>query len=111
MDLRKLKTILELFEESNINELEISSGKETVRLSRGGHAPSPPITTVATKSDIAKMKESSSASPIAGNVVPSPMVGTFYRAHGARQAALCAGWRQGRSRTNNLYHRSHEADE
>ena len=45
-----------------------------------GIAPSPPITTVATKSDIAKMKESSSASPIAGNVVPSPMVGTFYRA-------------------------------
>ena len=109
MDLRKLKTILELFEESNINELEISSGKETVRLSRGGHAPSPPITTVATKSDIAKMKESSSASPIAGNVVPSPM--DFLPRTGARQAALCAGWRQGRSRTNNLYHRSHEADE
>lgn len=80
MDLRKLKTILELFEESNINELEISSGEETVRLSRGGQASSPPLTTVTTKSDIAKTKEESSVSQVAGNVVTSPMVGTFYRA-------------------------------
>ena len=80
MDLRKLKTILELFEESNINELEISSGEETVRLSRGRQASSPPETMVTTNPNVAEAKEKSSVPQVAGDVVTSPMVGTFYRA-------------------------------
>ena len=63
MDIRKVKKLIELLEESNINEIEIKEGEESVRISRGA-------TVVA-------------AAPVAAasndNAVLSPMVGTFYR--------------------------------
>lgn len=83
MDLRKLKTLIELVESSGIAELEISEGEERVRITRTAasamqaYAPAPqqPII-VGAPSAVAEP-----AKPAApeGHVVKSPMVGTFYR--------------------------------
>jgi acetyl-CoA carboxylase biotin carboxyl carrier protein len=89
MDIRKIKKLIELLEESNIGELEIREGEETVRISRNGvmpmmaapmayatHAPAP-----AMAAPVAPVAEAIPA-PVAlsGHIVCSPMVGTFYRA-------------------------------
>jgi acetyl-CoA carboxylase biotin carboxyl carrier protein len=87
MDLRKLKSLIELFESSGIGELEIAEGEERVRITRAVPATSPqagaPPTQVHTVAApvVAKPPESAPAAPAAeGHVVKSPMVGTFYRA-------------------------------
>src|SRR5690349_948531 len=93
MDLRKLKKLIDLVQESGIAELEVTEGEEKVRISRVGQgaavvsapqpaplalpapapaaagAPGPPAASVA-----------SAAEKVEGHVVKSPMVGTFYRA-------------------------------
>lgn len=89
MDIRKVKKLIELLEQSDVAEIEIHEGEESVRISRHGTAPMPyylpqpmpgqfnaPVAptalTVATDDD-----------PLAGldgEIVRSPMVGTFYRA-------------------------------
>jgi acetyl-CoA carboxylase biotin carboxyl carrier protein len=82
MDLRKLKTLIELVEASGIAELEITEGEEKVRISRIGNtgqvAYSPAPMQVA-----APLAPAPVAVPVApviqGHVVKSPMVGTFYR--------------------------------
>jgi acetyl-CoA carboxylase biotin carboxyl carrier protein len=95
MDLRKVKKLIELLEESNLSELEIKEGEETVRLSRFPApatvapqvvaAPAPVVAAPAA----APAPMPASASPAAasaepglppGTVVRSPMVGTFYAA-------------------------------
>ncbi len=92
MDIRKIKKLIELLEESNVAELEIREGEESVRISRGSSTISPPAqivtppaTTVtaappppATAPEIVT-KESPVATATEGHVVASPMVGTFYR--------------------------------
>jgi acetyl-CoA carboxylase biotin carboxyl carrier protein len=82
MDIRKIKKLIELVEESGINELEISEGEESVRICRGAPmvaAPlmqSPPIA-ASVAAPIAAPVEASA--PVqTGHVVRSPMVGTFY---------------------------------
>ena len=87
MDLRKIKTLIELVENSGIAELEIKEGEEFVRISRSStavqhvyaapqqhavHAAAPSTTTAA---------PAAAAAPAApeGHVVKSPMVGSFYR--------------------------------
>ena len=88
MDLRKLKTLIELVESSGIAELEISEGEERVRITRSlpGHAAIPPAgaTVEPTTSLVAANGAPAAAAPAAppsteGHVVKSPMVGTFYR--------------------------------
>ncbi len=84
MDLRKLKTLIELVETSGIAELEIEEGEERVRITRSVAAP-PPATIVTTAAAPVAMAApvpgaEAPASPTPqGNVVKSPMVGTFYR--------------------------------
>lgn len=85
MDLRKLKKLIDLVEESGITELEITEGEERVRISR--HTPFMPITPPAAPASTAVAPhpaESSDApgeTPLPeGHVVRSPTVGTFYRA-------------------------------
>ncbi len=88
MDIRKVKKLIELLEESNIDELEIHEGEESVRICR--HRPTPaaapaaPLTTVASPTSAAPAAPAAAAAPEApaldGHVVASPMVGTFYRA-------------------------------
>ncbi len=98
MDLRKLKTLIELVEASGIAELEISEGEERVRITRTAASvqqmyshPSPQNTPVAALA-VAAAEPITPAAPVApavqeGHVVKSPMVGTFYRSPspGAKQ--------------------------
>jgi acetyl-CoA carboxylase biotin carboxyl carrier protein len=90
MDLRKIKKLIDLLEESNLAELEIKEGEEIVRLSRipkgmVSALPSPqPVridTPVAAAPAAAAMPadETSAGTPVPeGHVVKAPMVGTFY---------------------------------
>ncbi len=88
MDIRKVKKLIELLEESGINEIEIKEGEEAVRISRGTslqHAPvaqAYPIATPApaapASSPAVETKAEESGAP-QGHAVKSPMVGTFYR--------------------------------
>lgn len=94
MDIRKVKKLIELLEESGIDELEIREGEESVRISRHSNkamaaqpvyaaAPAPVAAPVAA-APAAAPAPSADAAPAAaklnGHVVRSPMVGTFYRA-------------------------------
>lgn len=87
MDIRKVKKLIELLEESNINEIEIKEGEESVRISRtSGLQPAPhyPMPMPAPPAPAAAPAAEPAAVPAApalnGHVVRSPMVGTFYRA-------------------------------
>lgn len=93
MDIRKIKKLIELLEESNIEELEIKEGEESVRISRGSkHAMAAPLQTLvqaapapapvaAAPAPVAAPVASAEPAPAApsGHAVKSPMVGTFYR--------------------------------
>lgn len=87
MDLRKLKTLIELVEASGIAELEISEGEERVRITRtvaSGqqlYAPAPQQQIVAAPVAAVAAPVAAPAAPAVeeGHIVKSPMVGTFYR--------------------------------
>ncbi len=87
MDLRKIKKLIDLLEESNLAELEIKEGEEVVRLSRIPRntavvAPAPAAAPVAIApaavAPVAVAVEPAAAALPAGHVVKAPMVGTFY---------------------------------
>ena len=90
MDIRKVKKLIELLEESNINELEITEGEESVRISRGMPAvtyaaPAPVAPAPIAAAPVAVAAAAPTAAPAAaapdaleGHVVRSPMVGSFY---------------------------------
>lgn len=84
MDLRKIKTLIELVESSGIAELEISEGEERVRISRSVvqpqqiYAPPPQMAASAPPSVAAPAAPAPPAIPD-GHIVKSPMVGSFYR--------------------------------
>jgi acetyl-CoA carboxylase biotin carboxyl carrier protein len=84
MDLRKLKTLIELVEGSGIAELEISEGEERVRITRSGNSVAQPV--YAPQPAAQAPAPMTTAAPVPaepavaeGHVVKSPMVGTFYR--------------------------------
>ena len=90
MDIRKIKKLIELVEESGISELEISEGEESVRISRAPAAGSMPMMqpyyAAAPAQAAAPVAAAPAAAPaaeapaaISGHIVRSPMVGTFYR--------------------------------
>lgn len=88
MDIRKIKKLIELVEESGISELEITEGEESVRIHRGGVAPIAPVyaqqpaqfaAPAPLAAAVAPIAEAAPAAP-AGHTVKSPMVGSFYRA-------------------------------
>ena len=84
MDIRKVKKLIELLEESNIAEIEIHEGEESVRISRAGTlaATAPvPVAALAPAAAAAAPADTGAADDTpAGHAVRSPMVGTFYRA-------------------------------
>ncbi|MDF1782052.1 MAG: acetyl-CoA carboxylase biotin carboxyl carrier protein [Alcanivoracaceae bacterium] len=92
MDIRKVKKLIELLEESNIDELEICEGEESVRISRHRNAPPAPqmyqvpaaapatYAHAPAPAPAAAPAETASAPEPSGHLVRSPMVGTFYRA-------------------------------
>ncbi|MEM6485330.1 MAG: acetyl-CoA carboxylase biotin carboxyl carrier protein [Pseudomonadota bacterium] len=98
MDIRKVKKLIELLEESGIGEIEIKEGEESVRISRGVSTPPPPTAAsyavappsapvaaapsapqAAAAPATQEAETQKSGGDISGNVVKSPMVGTFYR--------------------------------
>lgn len=90
MDIRKVKKLIELLEESNIDEIEIKEGEESVRISRNSGQPyaaaapmyaAPPPVPAAAPAAVPEAPAAEAAAPAtSGHVVKSPMVGTFYRA-------------------------------
>ncbi|GAD23800.1 acetyl-CoA carboxylase biotin carboxyl carrier protein [Acidovorax sp. MR-S7] len=89
MDLRKLKTLIDLVSESNVSELEITEAEGKVRIVKGGGAvvqqfvAAPVQAPVAAPATAPAAPVAESPAPVAaptGHVVKSPMVGTFYRA-------------------------------
>lgn len=86
MDLRKLKTLIDLVENSGIAELEIQEGEERVRITRALPAATPAATPLpppvaAAPAPVTPPPPEAAAAPAEpeGHVVQSPMVGTFYR--------------------------------
>lgn len=92
MDIRKVKKLIELLEESGIDELEIKEGEESVRISRHSknpaaqqfYAPAPMAAAPAAAAPVAAAAPAAEAAAAAapalkGTVIRSPMVGTFYR--------------------------------
>ncbi len=79
MDLRKLKTLIDLVSESNVSELEITEAEGKVRIVKSSGAPvmQQPAVTMAPAAAVAAVAEVPAAAP--GHTVKSPMVGTFYR--------------------------------
>jgi acetyl-CoA carboxylase biotin carboxyl carrier protein len=84
MDLRKLKKLIDLVQESGIAELEITEGEEKVKIVKGGVVTiaAPPVALAAAPAAAAPAAAASAAEPEPGqegHVVKAPMVGTFYR--------------------------------
>jgi acetyl-CoA carboxylase biotin carboxyl carrier protein len=109
MDLRKLKKLIELLEESNLAEIEIKEGEESVRLSRGSSAapvvyaqpavaaaapraaePVMPMLSPVDGATGGRPVESGASALPAGHVVKSPMVGTFYASPAPDKPAFVA---------------------
>lgn len=85
MDIRKIKKLIELLEESDIAEIEIQEGEESLRISRASkavvqQAPAVAIQPPAAAAAPAAAVEEAAEPEISGHKVTSPMVGTFYRA-------------------------------
>jgi len=85
MDIRKIKKLIEIIEESEIAELEIKEGEECVRISRYSAPPAPvayaaPAVAPAPAPAAAPAAAAPAEEKITGHIVKSPMVGTFYRA-------------------------------
>jgi len=88
MDIRKIKKLIDLIQESDVAEIEIQEGEESVRISRNSTTPvmmaapamqAAPAAVAATPVAAAPAVEATPAGPNLANAVKSPMVGTFYR--------------------------------
>ncbi len=85
MDVRKIKTLIELINSSDIAEIEIKEGEESVRISRySSAAPAPAAAPLAAAPIAIAATAGEPAAPVAqapkGDTLDSPMVGTFYKA-------------------------------
>ncbi|MCB1644956.1 MAG: acetyl-CoA carboxylase biotin carboxyl carrier protein [Pseudomonadales bacterium] len=84
MDIRKVKKLIELMQDSDVTEIEIREGEESVRVSRQYRAPagvhySAPVASPASAAAVSEESGPGPAKPT-GHIVHAPMVGTFYRA-------------------------------
>ncbi|RLA24772.1 MAG: acetyl-CoA carboxylase biotin carboxyl carrier protein [Gammaproteobacteria bacterium] len=94
MDIRKIKKLIELIEASDIAEIEITEGEESVRINRYSQAAAPvmaaaPVAIAAAAPPASAIASAPAAAPeISGHAVKSPMVGTFYRSASPGSAAF-----------------------
>ncbi|MEP4485915.1 MAG: acetyl-CoA carboxylase biotin carboxyl carrier protein [Halioglobus sp.] len=104
MDIRKVKKLIELLEESNIDEIEIKEGEESVRISRNSaqpmmampqgymqppmQMPAPAAAPAAAPAPAAATEAPAAAPATSGHAVLSPMVGTFYRSPSPTSASF-----------------------
>ncbi|MDG6881360.1 Biotin carboxyl carrier protein of acetyl-CoA carboxylase [Phocoenobacter uteri] len=88
MDIRKIKKLIELVEESGITELEVSEEDGSVRISRASTAPAvapqqavtqPTIAVTQTPAPATSVPQEVAPATVTGHTITSPMVGTFYR--------------------------------
>ena len=85
MDLRKIKKLIELLEESNISEIEVKEGEEAIKLSRASNVqqPNPQLVAPVSQPNINEASQPVVPAPEKnipdGDAITSPMVGTFYR--------------------------------
>jgi acetyl-CoA carboxylase biotin carboxyl carrier protein len=107
MDIRKVKKLIELLEESDIDEIEIKEGEESVRISRNGasqkgvapvypayaHEYAAPVAAPASAAPVAAApvvaSEGSDSAVLDGQAVRSPMVGTFYTSPSPTSPSFC----------------------
>jgi acetyl-CoA carboxylase biotin carboxyl carrier protein len=89
MDIRKIKKLIEMLQESDLNEIEVSQGEESVRISRGNN------NTVSTQIplnnnpiQVSEIGEDEIQQELSGNQIKSPIVGTFYRRPNPEKAAF-----------------------
>jgi len=91
VDIRKIKKLIEIIEESDIAEIEITEGEESVRINRYSTAAAP-IAVAAAPAPVAiaaaPAAPAATASEPSGHAVKSPMVGTFYRSASPGSAAF-----------------------
>jgi len=98
MDLRKLKTLIDLVAESDIEELEVTEGESKVRIVKSSANPQNQVVMMQPQAAYAQTAPQATAAPVApivaapvvpeGHVVKSPMVGTFYRSSAPGTAAF-----------------------
>ncbi len=95
MDLRKLKKLIDLVQESGISELEVTEGEEKVRIAKqlvaapiAHHVVAAPAAVAAAPAAAPAAGASSEPALPAGHIVKSPMVGTFYRASSPEAGAF-----------------------
>jgi acetyl-CoA carboxylase biotin carboxyl carrier protein len=85
MDIRKIKKLIEMLQESDLTEIEVGQGDESVRITRGGSQNiipnTPSVQQVAVPQPIIESTEKVDET-VSGNLVRSPIVGTFYRKPG-----------------------------
>ena len=128
MDIRKVKKLIELLEESGIAEIEIKEGEESVRISRiaaaaatvaptvHAAAPAPHAAAAAmpmqSPTDAAAGGRAKAAADLPdGDVVRAPMVGTFYASPAPGAKPLRRDRQRGQGRRHALHHRGDEDDE
>ena len=79
MDIRKVKKLIELLEASDVAEIEIKEGDETVRISRSPTTNLPTVKNTNTQIQSNEIEAEAPQKPTVGHAIKSPMVGTFYR--------------------------------
>lgn len=83
MDIRKIKKLIEMLQESDLNEIEVTQGEESVKITRGGSFAR--VDNIVSQAPVsvpqapAQNEEMVEESKVDGNAVTSPIVGTFYR--------------------------------
>ena len=89
MDIRKIKKLIEMLQESDLNEIEVSQGEESVRISRGNN------NTVSTQMplnnnpiQVPEIGKEEMQPELSGNQIKTPIVGTFYRRPNPEKAAF-----------------------
>ena len=89
MDIRKIKKLIEMLQESDLNEIEVSQGEESVRISRGNN------NTVSTQTplnnnpiQVPEIGMEEIQPELSGNQIKTPIVGTFYRRPNPEKAAF-----------------------
>ena len=93
MDIRKIKKLIELLQESDVAEIEITEGEETIRINRTGASgvnygapqpfypyPAAPMVAPAAAAEVSPALTPEAKPKISGKIIRSPMVGTFYAA-------------------------------
>ena len=89
MDIRKIKKLIEMLQESDLNEIEVSQGEESVRISRGNNNNvSTQIPLSNNPIQVSEIGEDEIQQELSGNQIKSPIVGTFYRRPNPEKAAF-----------------------